>query len=153
METKTVKRYIAKSSLPDGDWMTQAAMGYGNIPKGEEVKFISEFSNFDGWWVDVAWGGERYSVRHRDLIVREETINILDAPEPNCIADFNNSKVKIIGKLALVDNNNNTVDSGIWLAKTEDNSIIYVDQADCSQFYIVVSSEDKPFQHNANSYL
>ena len=32
METKIVKRYIAKSSLPDGDWMTQAAKGYGNIP-------------------------------------------------------------------------------------------------------------------------
>ena len=58
----------------------------------------------------------------------------------------------MIGKLAIVDNNNNSIDSGIWIAKTEDNSIIYVDQADCSQFYIVVSSEDKPFQHDANSY-
>lgn len=153
METKTIKRYITKSSLCDGDWRTQAAMGYGNIPKGEEVKFISEFSNFYGLWVEVAWGGERYSVRHSDLIVREETRNILDSPEPNCIADFNKSKVKMIGKLALVDNNNNSIDSSIWIAKTDDGNIICVDQADCSQFYIVVSSEDKPFQHNANSYL
>lgn len=152
METKTIKRYIAKSNLCDGDWMTQATKGYSNIPEGEEIKFVREFSNFYGWWVDVAWGGRRYSVRHQDLIVREETRNILDAPEPNCIADFNKSKVKMIGKLALVDNNNNSIDSGIWVAKTDDNSIIYVDQADCSQFYIVVSSEDKPFQHNANSY-
>jgi hypothetical protein len=152
METKTVKRYIAKSSLPDGDWMTQAAKGYSNIPEGEEVKFVREFSNFYGWWVDVAWGGRRYSVRHGDLIVREETRNILDVPEPNCIADFNKSKVKMIGKLALVDNNNNSIDSGIWIAKTDDNNIIYVDQANCSQFYTIVSSEDKPFQHNADSY-
>ena len=152
METKIVKRYIAKSSLPDGDWMTQAAKGYSNIPEGEEVKFVREFSNFYGWWVDVAWGGRRYDVRHSDLIVREETRNILDAPEPNCIADFNKSKIKMIGKLALVDNNNNGIDSGIWLAKTDDGNIIYVDQADCSQFYTIVSSEDKSFQHNANSY-
>ena len=54
METKTIKRYIAKSSLCDGDWLTQAAKRYGNIPKGEEVKVVREFSNFDGWWVDVA---------------------------------------------------------------------------------------------------
>ncbi len=152
METKTIKRYITKHSLCDGDSKTQIALGYSNIPKGEEVKFVREFSNFYGWWVDVAWGGRRYSVRHSNLIVREETRNILDAPEPNCIADFNNSKVKMIGKLSLVDNNNNSVDSRIWVAKTEDNNIIYVDQADCSQFYIVASSVDKPFQHDANSY-
>jgi hypothetical protein len=58
----------------------------------------------------------------------------------------------MIGKLVLVDNNNNSIDSGIWLSKTDDGNIIYVDQADCLQFYIVVSSEDKPFQHNENSY-
>lgn len=153
MKTKTVRRYIARSDLCNGDWMTQSAKGYSNIPEGEEVKFVREFSNFYGWWVDVSWGDRRYSVRHSDLIVREETRNILDAPEPNCIADFNKSKVKMIGKLSLVDNNNNGIDSGIWIAKTDDNNIIYVDQADCSQFYVVVSSEDKPFQYDANSYL
>jgi hypothetical protein len=80
-------------------------------------------------------------------------VNILDCPEPNCLAKFKGSIVKLIGKIALVDNTLKNIDSGIWLAKTEDNSIIYVDQADCSLFYIAVSSEDKPIQYDANSYL
>lgn len=152
MKTKTIKKLIAKNNLCDNDYKTQCALGYENISKGAEVVYRGEFTNLYGNWVSVAYRGRTYDVKYSDLIIREETVNILDCPEPNCLAKFKGSIVKLIGKIALVDNTLKNIDSGIWLAKTENNSIIYVDQADCSLFYIAVSSEDKPFQHNANSY-
>lgn len=150
METKTFKKLIAKHDLCDNDYKTQCALGYENIPKGAEVVYRGEFTNFYGKWVSVAYRGRTYCVKYSDLIIREETVNILDCPEPNCLAKFKGSIVKLIGKIALVDNTlKKNIDSEIWLAKTDCDNIIYVDQHDCSQFYIAVSSEDKPLHYDA----
>lgn len=55
-------RCIANTELADSDWKTQLARGYGNIPKGAEVKYIGEMKNFYGIYARVLYDGRVYDV-------------------------------------------------------------------------------------------
>lgn len=54
---------IANTELFDSDWKTQLALGYGNIPKGAEVKYLGELINYYGVFAKVLYDGRVYSVR------------------------------------------------------------------------------------------
>ena len=64
--------WYAKSELPDSDWKTQLAKGYGNIPKGARVEFVRVMSNFYGTYASVRYDGRHYYVRKSELEYREE---------------------------------------------------------------------------------
>lgn len=64
--------WYAKSELPDSDWKTQLAKGYGNIPKDARVVFEGVMSNFYGTYASVQYNGRHYYVKQSELEYREE---------------------------------------------------------------------------------
>lgn len=137
MEKKTIRRFFTKNSCCDGDWKTQAAKGYKNIPPNTEVTIKEVFTNFYGIWVRVRYDGRYYDVRDADLIVETEEITILDNPCPECFTHYNNKEIKLVGKVPLVDYDMKPIDSNVWLAESVDDNTIFqlVKETDCNGFY------------------
>lgn len=137
MKKKTIRRFFTKKSCCDGDWKTQAAKGYSNIPPNTEVTIKELFTNFYGIWVRVRYDGRYYDVRDTDLIVKTEEITILDNPCPKCFTHYNNKEIKLVGKVPLVDCGMEPIDSNIWIAESVDDSTIlqFVKETDCNEFY------------------
>lgn len=137
MEKKTLRRFFTKNSCCDGDWKTQVAKGYKNIPSNTEVTVKELFANFYGIWVRICYDGRYYDVQDKDLIVRTEEITFLDNPCPECFAHYNNKEIKLIGKVPLVDYEMKPIDSNVWLAESVDGNIIFpfVKETDCDGFY------------------
>ena len=67
-----MKKYIALKELSDCDYMTQSALGYGNIPKGAEVEFIKYFQNFYGNYMRVKYKNIVYDVKPEDIMIIEK---------------------------------------------------------------------------------
>lgn len=63
---------IAKHDLSDGDWKTQHARGYGDIPKGTVLMVNEVMTNLYGTWINVKYDGWTYSVRESDLIKEQK---------------------------------------------------------------------------------
>ena len=59
--------YIAKKELADEDWKTQLALGYKNIPKSAECKFIKSIRNFYGNYILVEYDNHTYYINPWDL--------------------------------------------------------------------------------------
>ena len=53
----------------DEDFMTQTALKYPNIPKGETVEYLGEFRNFYGDYVKVLWNNRQYNTTWNKLEV------------------------------------------------------------------------------------
>ena len=53
----------------DEDFMTQAALKYPNIPKGEIVEYLGEFRNLYGDYVKVLWNNRQYNTTWNKLEV------------------------------------------------------------------------------------
>lgn len=56
---------IALEELGNEDYMTQAAKGYPNIPKGAEVEYIDMVQNMYGVYMKVLYGENLYYVNPR----------------------------------------------------------------------------------------
>lgn len=64
--------WYAKCELPDSDWKTQLAKGYGDIPKGAQVTFEGTMQNFYGYYAKVRYNGILYYVPPGNIEFREE---------------------------------------------------------------------------------
>lgn len=146
MEKKTIRRVFIKNSCCDGDWKTQVAKGYNNIPSNTEVTIKELFTNFYGIWVRVCYDGRYYDVRDTDLIAKIEEITFLDNPCPECFAHCNNKEIKLVGKVPLVDYDMKPIDSNVWLAESVDDDITFqfVKETDCDGFY----TKEKVSEHD-----
>ncbi len=59
----------ALREIYDEDFMTQAALKYSNIPKGEIVEYVNEFRNLYGYYVRVLWNNQQYNTTWNKLEV------------------------------------------------------------------------------------
>lgn len=53
---------ITLCDVGDGDWKTQLARGYDNIPAGTELEIIGTLDNLYGHWLRTNYHGHTYSI-------------------------------------------------------------------------------------------
>ena len=61
---ETIRNFTTRCKCSDGDWKTQLAVGYADIPEGHRVLFDKLWVNVEGVWARVHWQGRAYVVRN-----------------------------------------------------------------------------------------
>jgi hypothetical protein len=132
---ETIRNFTTKRECSDGDWKTQLARGYANIPAGRPVHFDKLWMNMEGVWARVQWQGRTYDVRPDALrIVTQEVVKAA-APRPGIMAQRKKEDIQLVGQIPLWDENLQPVASHCWLAINSVNDIIQIQESECEYFY------------------
>lgn len=132
---ETIRNFTTRHECSDGDWKTQCARGYANIPAGRRVCFSKLWMNMEGVWARVTWQGRTYDVRPDALrIVTQEVVKAA-APRPGIMAHRKKEDIQLVGQIPLWDENLQPVASHCWLAINSVNDIIQIQESECEYFY------------------
>jgi len=132
---ETIRTVMTKRECSDGDWKTQLARGYANIPAGRRVHFDGLWMNMDGVWARVHWQGRTYDVRPEALLIKTREMIKQDAPKPGVMAQRKEEDIKLIGQIPLWDENLQSIASHCWLAINSVNDLIQIQESECEYFY------------------
>lgn len=127
-DTLISKRYFAKDVIYD-------AAGYNlpRIPKGAEVKFISQFTNLYGRFVKIKYQNHTYYTKPELLIKRVTEKHRIDSAASGYSAQNKYyGLVKLVAKIVTDDS-----DKEFWIAKDEDGHCHIIDIAECKALYRV----------------
>lgn len=132
----------------DGDWKTQLAKGYPNIPEGRPVHFDRLWMNMEGVWARVHWQGRSYDVRPDALRFVTRTVLKADAPKPGLMAYRKKEDIKLLGQIPLWDENLQPIASHCWLAVNSVKDIIQVQESECDYFYEMSKEYEEKLRWN-----
>lgn len=71
---ETIRNFTTRCKCSDGDWKTQLAVGYADIPEGHRVLFDKLWVNGEGVWARVHWQGRAYNVRPDALVIKTREV-------------------------------------------------------------------------------
>lgn len=124
-----------RTSCADGDWKTQSAKGYSNIPAGAEVRPIRVWTNFYGIWVSVFWNGHKYDVRPDDVRIYKVRRVTHAQPHPGDVTWHNRYEDAIvIGGIDLAPDAAAQMPNGCIIIKSKKYGLQLADPDDCSYF-------------------
>lgn len=83
---ETIRNFTTRCRCSDGDWKTQLAVGYADIPEGHRVLFDKLWVNVEGVWARVHWQGRAYNVRPDALVIKTREVIKNDVPKPGLMA-------------------------------------------------------------------
>lgn len=132
---ETIRNFTTKRECSDGDWKTQLALGYANIPEGRPVHFVKLWMNMEGVWARVQWRGRSYDVRPDALIIKTREVVKHTIPKPGLMAHHKKEDIQLVGQIPLWDENLQPIASHCWLAINSVSDIIQIQEFECDYFY------------------
>lgn len=132
---KTIRKFFTKHECSDGDWKTQMARGYSNIPEGRSVHFAKLWMNMEGVWARVSWQGQTYDIRPDALRIVTQEVVPVDAPKPGLMAHRKKEDIQLVGQIPLWDENLQPIASHCWLAINSVKDLIQIQESECEYFY------------------
>lgn len=142
-----IKTYVTNHECSDGDFATQLAKGYPNIPAGRNVHFIKLWANFYGVWAKVTWQGRVYDIEPENLTVKVRDIIQLDGPKPGCFAFRKKEDIVLTGQIPLWDENLKPISSYCWLAVNSVGELIQVRESECEYFYLIDEEREEKIKY------
>lgn len=130
-----IRNFTTRHACSDGDWKTQLARGYENIPEGRSVHFNKLWMNMEGVWARVQWRGQSYDIRPDDLVIKTREVIKQDTPKPGLMAHRKKEDIQLIGQIPLWDENLQPIASHCWLAINSVNDLIQIQESECEYFY------------------
>ncbi len=154
---ETIRTFTTKRECSDGDWKTQLARGYPNIPEGRRVHFCKLWMNMEGVWARVSWQGRTYDVRPEALVVKTREVIKQNAPKPGVMAHRKKEDIQLVGQIPLWDENLQPIVSHCWLAINSVNELIQIRESECEYFYEMGDEFEEriryPFMDPSNYYF
>lgn len=133
-ESKTTERYFAKDVIYD-----EAGYRKQHIPKGAEVKYLEEYTNFYGRYVKVIYGEGIYYTKPEHLtkqVIRSTTIA---KAVPGASAHHPRyGSLVMMAELVVKQEG-----LEFWCAKDEKGELRVVDIKDCTHIHIIDHIEEK----------
>ena len=134
-ETQITEVYFAKEDIYD-----EAGYRTLPIPKGVQVQFLEEYTNFYGRYVKVIFGGTVYYTKPEYLtknVIRKRRLDKA-VPEANAHHEAYGDVV-MIAELVVKQ-------TGVefWCVKDKNSVIHVVDIKDCTDFHIVDYNVEEP---------
>lgn len=132
---ETIRTFTTKRECSDGDWKTQLARGYTNIPAGRPVHFDKLWMNMEGVWARIYYQGRPYDVRPDALAIKTRGVIKQDIPKPGLKAHRKQEDIQLVGQIPLWDENLQPIASHCWLAINSVKNLIQIQESECEYFY------------------
>ena len=132
-ETRDIETYIAKEDIYDS-----AGYNHPKIPKGAQVKFISEYTCFYGRFIKIAYDGYTYYTKPEMLKKIVVTRRLLTTATSGCSAHHPYYNTVILSAKIVTEG-----DGEFWIAQDKEGHYHIVNVADCQSLYLIEEQHEE----------